>query len=160
LLLSLRRGGEHLLAITDLEGGEVVEVRPAPAAGSIKVEHAEDYDAGSVIVAEESLIEPQSLSRLDLATGEPTIPQPQEVPGYDPSRYRTERIQALARDGALIPVTLAYGAQTALDGSAPCLLYGYGAYESCSDPEFSVGLPSLLDRGVVYAIAHIRGGGE
>jgi oligopeptidase B len=57
-------------------------------------------------------------------------------------------------------VTLAYHRQTRLDGTAPCLLYGYGAYESCADPEFSAGLPSLLDRGVVYAIAHIRGGGE
>ncbi len=57
-------------------------------------------------------------------------------------------------------MTLAYARQTPLDGSAPCLLYGYGAYEACSDPEFSIGLPSLLDRGVVYAIAHIRGGGE
>src|SRR5262249_8055661 len=74
--------------------------------------------------------------------------------------YVTERVSARARDGELIPVTLAYALQTPLDGSAPCLLYGYGAYEACSDPEFTIGLPSLLDRGVVYAIAHIRGGGE
>jgi oligopeptidase B len=57
-------------------------------------------------------------------------------------------------------VTLAYARQTPLDGTAPCLLYGYGAYEACSDPEYSITLPPLLDRGVVYAIAHIRGGGE
>ena len=57
-------------------------------------------------------------------------------------------------------MTLAYRDGTALDGSAPCLLYGYGAYEACSDPEFTLGLASLLDRGVVYAIAHVRGGGE
>ena len=160
LLLTLRRDGAPLLAVTDLDGGNVIEVPSAFQAGSICVEHAEDYDAGSVIVMEESLIEPPTWSRLDLATGERTRLKRKEVPGYDASRYATERISACARDGQTIPVTLAYAKGTPLDGSAPCLLYGYGAYESSSDPEFSVGLPSLLDRGVVYAIAHIRGGGE
>ena len=160
LLLTVRRGGEPLLAITDLDGGNVIDVRPSLAAGTISIEHAEDYDVGSVIVMEESLIEPAVWSRLDLATGERTILKRRDVPGYDPRRYRTERVSARASDGELIPVTLAYAMQTPLDGSAPCLLYGYGAYEACSDPEFSIGLPSLLDRGVVYAVAHIRGGGE
>ncbi|HUZ52358.1 MAG TPA: prolyl oligopeptidase family serine peptidase [Streptosporangiaceae bacterium] len=160
LLLTLRRGGDPLLAITDLAGGQVIEVRPVPAAGSVSVEHAEDYDAGSVIVMEESLIEPPAWYRLDLATSERSLLKRREVPGYEPGRYTTERVSARAADGQLIPVTLAYSRQTRLDGSAPCLLYGYGAYEACSDPEFSVGLPSLLDRGVVHAIAHIRGGGE
>ncbi|MBV9536308.1 MAG: S9 family peptidase, partial [Solirubrobacterales bacterium] len=67
---------------------------------------------------------------------------------------------APASDGTAIPVTLAYDERTPLDGSAPCLLYGYGAYEESLDPEFDRSLPSLLDRGVVYAVAHIRGGGE
>jgi len=160
LLLTLRRAGAPLLAITDLGGGNVIEVPSAFEAGSISVEHAEDYDAGSVIVMEESLIEPPTWSRLDLATGDRTILQRKDVPGYDPARYATKRVTAVARDGQPIPVTLAYASQTPLDGSAPCLLYGYGAYEATSDPEFSIGLPSLLDRGVVYAIAHIRGGGE
>ena len=160
LLLTLRRDGAPLLAVTDLDGGNVIDLPSAFQAGSICVEHAEDYDAGSVIVMEESLIEPPTWSRLDLATGQRTRLKRKEVPGYDASRYATERISACARDGQTIPVTLAYAKGTPLDGSAPCLLYGYGAYESSSDPEFSVGLPSLLDRGVVYAIAHIRGGGE
>ncbi len=59
-----------------------------------------------------------------------------------------------------VPVTLAYRAGVPLDGTAPCLLYGYGAYEACLDPEFEPELPSVLDRGVVYAVAHVRGGGE
>jgi oligopeptidase B len=160
LLLTVRRDAAQLLLITDLDGGSASAVPSAFAAGSIWVEHAEDYDAGSVIVRDESLTEPPAWSRLDLATGERTLLKRKDVPGYDPSRYATERISARARDGAAIPVTLAYARGTPLDGSAPCLLYGYGAYESSSDPEFSVGLPSLLDRGVVYAIAHIRGGGE
>ena len=72
----------------------------------------------------------------------------------------TERISAPAADGTLIPVTVAYRRGLRRDGSAPGLLYGYGAYEACSWPEFSVITPSLLDRGFVYAVAHVRGGGE
>ncbi len=160
LLLTLRRGGRVLLAITDTDGQHVIEVPARFPAGTIRVAHSEDYDAGSVIVAEESLIEPLAWFRLDLETGERALLKRKEVPGYDPSAYVTEQRAAIARDGTAIPVTLAYRTPTPLDGSAPCLLYGYGAYEYPSDPEFSVGLPSLLDRGVVYAIAHIRGGGE
>jgi oligopeptidase B len=160
LLLTLRRDGSPLLVIADTDGGSVREVRPAMPAGSLAVAHAEDYGATSVIIVEESLTEPPAWSELDLATGSRRLLKRRDVPGYDSSAYRTERGYATAPDGALVPVTLAYRDTTALDGTAPCLLYGYGAYESCEDPAFDVSLPSLLDRGVVYAIAHIRGGGE
>jgi oligopeptidase B len=160
LLLTLRRGGAPLLAITDPDGRNVREIGPAGAAGSIAVQHAGEYAAASVVVVEESLIEPRVWSALDLATGERTELKRASVPGYDAARYRTRRSAATAGDGTQVPVTLAYAAGTPLDGSAPCLLYGYGAYESCLDPEFEVSLPSLLDRGVVYAVAHVRGGGE
>src|SRR5579859_1337099 len=160
LLLTLRRDGSPIIAIADLDGGQVIDVRCGVPAGSMSVEHAEDYDAGSVILREESLIEPPAWYRLDLATGQRTLLKREDVPGHDPARYVTERMSLRASDGAAIPVTLAHAKATALDGTAPCLLYGYGAYEACSDPEFSIGLPSLLDRGVVYAIAHVRGGGE
>lgn len=160
LLLTLRRGGVPLLAITDRAGGHVREVPAAMPAGTIRVARAQDYDAPAVLIAEESLIEPLVWSELDLATGERTELKRQQVPGYDPAGYRTQRRHAIAADGTRIPVTLAYLAGTPLDGSAPCLLYGYGAYESCEDPAFDISLPALLDRGVVYAIAHVRGGGE
>jgi oligopeptidase B len=160
LLLTLRRGGNPMLAITDMDGGQVIEIGPSVPAGSMSVEHAEDYDAGSVIIREESLIEPPAWHRLDLATGKRTLLKRKDVPGYDAREYVTKRISVAAADGTPIPVTLAYAATTPLDGTAPCLLYGYGAYEACADPVFTVGLPSLLDRGVVYAIAHVRGGGE
>ena len=93
-------------------------------------------------------------------TGQRTELKRAEVPAYDAALYRTSRIDARASDGASVPVTLAYRADTPLDGTAPCQLYGYGAYESCLDAEFDRSLPSLLDRGVVYAVAHVRGGGE
>jgi oligopeptidase B len=82
------------------------------------------------------------------------------VHGYEPARYVTQRYTAPAPDGTLVPVTLAHHRDTRLDGTAPCLMWGYGAYESCDDPEFDVALGSVLDRGVVYALTHPRGGGE
>ncbi len=160
LLLTLRRDGAPLLAITDHGGGGVREIHPALAAGAIAVEHAVDYSAGSVIIGEQSLVETARWSELDLATGGRREAKRAEVPGFDAALYRTKRIDAQAGDGISIPVTLAYRLDTPLDGTAPCLLYGYGAYEACVDAEFDRGLPSLLDRGVVYAVAHVRGGGE
>ena len=160
LLLTIRRAGSPMLISTDRSGGCIREIGPALVAGSIAVQHAEDYQAATVIIAEESLIEPLRWSQLDLATGERTEIKRAEVPGHDPGRYRTKRIHAVAADGVEVPVTLAYRSSTPLDGTAACLLYGYGAYEACLDPEFDCSLPSVLDRGVVYAIAHVRGGGE
>ncbi len=160
LVLTVRRGGEPLLIVTDHDGGSVREVPSSLVAGSIRVDHAEDYDRGTVIIVEESLIEPLAWYQLDLRTGSRKLLKRREVAGYDSASYRTERVSAPAPDGTSIPVTLAHHRDVPLDGSAPCLLYGYGAYEDCIDPEFDRSLPSLLDRGVVYAIAHIRGGGE
>ena len=160
LLLTLRRGGSPLLAITDLMGGQVKEIWPAMIAGSVAVQHAADYAASAVTIVEESLIQPRVWSELDLRSGERRVVKRAEVPGYNPVQYRTERLLATVRDGTRVPVTLAYRADTRLDGSAPCLFYGYGAYESCLDPEFETSMPSALDRGVVYAVAHVRGGGE
>jgi oligopeptidase B len=120
----------------------------------------QDYDATAVTVRTESLVEPPSWHDVDLATGRWRERKRQRVPGYDPARYTTQRVTAAASDGTPVPVTIAYRAGLRRDGSAPCLLYGYGAYESCDWPTFSVATPSLLDRGFVYAIAHVRGGGE
>ncbi len=80
--------------------------------------------------------------------------------GYDPGRYRTERLWATAGDGARIPISIVAPAGRPHDGSAPCLLYGYGAYESNSEPSFSPARLNLLERGMSFAIAHVRGGGE
>jgi oligopeptidase B len=160
LLLTLRRAGSPLLAIADPDGRNAREIWPHRHPGSITVAHAEDYSATTVIIEEESLIEPRSWWSLDLRTGQRVVLKRADVPGYDASRYQTRRLAAVARDGTHVPVTLAYRADVPLDGTAPCLLYGYGAYEACLDPEFELSLPSVLDRGVVYAVAHVRGGGE
>jgi len=85
----------------------------------------------------------------------------QEVPsGHEPKNYITRRLMAKAEDGAEIPISLFYHKDTKLDGSAPCLLYGYGAYGISIPDSFNSNALSLVDRGFVYAIAHIRGGKE
>ncbi len=83
-----------------------------------------------------------------------------EVPGYDALQYQSERIDAQAPDGVRVPISLVYRKGFERDGQAPMLLYGYGSYGLSMDPAFSSDRLSLLDRGVVYAIAHVRGGGD
>jgi oligopeptidase B len=94
-------------------------------------------------------------------TGKRTLMKQTEVlGGFDSSRYTSERIYATASDGTRIPMSIVYKKGLKLDGRNPALLYGYGSYGISMDPTFSSARISLLDRGVVYAIAHIRGGGE
>jgi oligopeptidase B len=113
-----------------------------------------------------SLVTPDSVYDCDVTTGELTLlKQRQVLPApdgrrYDPAGYTQHREWAVASDGTRIPISLVCPAGTPLDGSAPCVLYGYGSYETSCDPFFSIPQLSLLDRGFVYAIAHVRGGGE
>ncbi len=108
-----------------------------------------------------SLVAPRSVYDLDLATGQAVLRKQQQVlGGYDPAAYVSTRLWADAPDGTRIPVSVVRRSETPVDGTAPCLLYGYGAYEHSIDPVFSSIRLSLLDRGVVFAIAHVRGGGE
>jgi len=85
----------------------------------------------------------------------------QPVPGYDASLYQTKRLEVAARDGEKVPVTLLWRADKVAEGAAaPTHLYGYGSYGICMDPSFSASRLALVDRGVVFAVAHVRGGGE
>jgi oligopeptidase B len=175
LVVEQRRGAATQLRVVDRESGTQhlieaglngAEPTGAGLTGAGGPERAlalavnEDYGAAAVTVRTESLTEPPSWYDVDLASGRWELRKRQDVPGYDPAGYVSERISAPAADGTPIPVTVAYRRGLRRDGSAPVLLYGYGAYEACSWPEFSVVTPSLLDRGFVYAVAHIRGGGE
>ncbi len=160
LVVEQRHGAATQLRVVDRETGaqHLIEAEGPQRALALAVN--EDYTAAAVTVRTESLIEPPAWYDVDLASGRWELRKRQKVPGYDPSGYVSERISASAPDGTPIPVTVAYRRGLRRDGSAPVLLYGYGAYEACSWPEFSVVTPSLLDRGFVYAVAHIRGGGE
>ncbi len=160
LLLELRRDAAALLRTVDRHSGEEREIHPDVPAGTLTLDDRFEYDDRAVTVRVESLVQPPTWHVVDLSTGDRTLRKRQEVPGYDPSRYRTEQRLAPAPDGVGVPVTLAWRADTPLDGTAPALLWGYGAYESCDDPAFDPVLASLLDRGVVYALTHPRGGGE
>jgi oligopeptidase B len=96
-----------------------------------------------------------------VASGEREVLKQQPVPGYESSTYSMSREWATAGDGTRVPISLVYRTDLRTAGApAPTLLYGYGSYEASIDPSFSVARISLLDRGVVYAVAHVRGGGE
>jgi len=113
-----------------------------------------------------SMVTPSTVYDLDMATGELTLLKQQQVlpspagVAYDPAAYEQYREWAVAADGTRVPISIVCRKGTVRDGSAPCLLYGYGSYEISIDPSFSIPRLSLLDRGFVFAIAHIRGGGE
>lgn len=109
----------------------------------------------------QSLVTPSSVFDYEMNTRKATLLKETEVPGgFDKSNYKSERLFATATDGTKIPLSVVYRKNTRLDGSAPLLLYGYGSYGVSIAPNFSSNRLSLLDRGVVYVIAHIRGGGE
>ena len=107
-----------------------------------------------------SLSTPDSVYEIDMKTGERTLLKRQPVPGYDPAGYVTERVWATARDGVRVPVSLLYRKGFQRNGTAPLYQTGYGSYGGSSDPGFDQTIVSLLDRGFIYALAHIRGGQE
>src|SRR4051812_37249151 len=125
-----------------------------------------EYETPTIRASYASMLTPDSVYDYDLATGEltllkrtPVLDDPTFGP-YQPERYVQERGWAEAADGTRVPLSIVRRADLALDGSAPAVLYGYGSYEASIDPSFSISRLSLLDRGIVYAIAHVRGGGE
>jgi oligopeptidase B len=149
----LRRDGEHEVVFPE----PVYRVGPGPNP---------EFQASRFRLSYTSLVTPGSVYDCDTATGEltllkrqPVLPSPAGVP-YRPEDYEQHREWAVATDGTLIPMSLVCRKGTPRDGSAPGLLYGYGSYEMSRDPGFSIPVLSLLDRGFVYAIAHVRGGGE
>jgi oligopeptidase B len=164
VVLTLRRDGSPLLRILSVGGGAsalgAIDVPPGIIAGTIALGRNDEFDTSSVLVSVESYAEPTVWYDVDLATGDRLVRKRQLVPGYDRTRYRSQTIEVPAADGELVAVTLVRHRDTPLDGTAGCLLYAYGAYEDSFEPEFDLALPSMLDRGVVYAHAHVRGGGE
>ena len=120
-----------------------------------------EYDTQMIRFSYSSPTTPSQVFDYNMASKERTLRKTQEVPsGHDPKDYITRRIMAPAHDGEQIPVTLLYKASTKIDGSAPLLLYGYGSYGISIPAGFNINRLSLVDRGFIYAIAHIRGGEE
>jgi len=109
----------------------------------------------------QSLVSPSSVFDYNMSTGQSTLIKQIEVPGgFDKANYKSERLFATASDGTKIPISVVYRRNVKLDGNAPLLLYAYGSYGASISPTFSSSRLALLDRGVIYAIGHIRGGGE
>lgn len=107
-----------------------------------------------------SMTTPDTLFELDMDTGERRVLKQQEVKGFDGACYQSEHLWITARDGVEVPVSLVYHREHFRKGKNPLLVYGYGSYGASMDADFSASRLSLLDRGFVYAIAHVRGGGE
>jgi oligopeptidase B len=120
-----------------------------------------EFDTDTLRFVYTSLVTPQSVYDYDMERRTRVLRKATEVVGgYDPSRYGTERTWARAPDGVMVPLSIVYRKPLERDGRRPLLLYAYGSYGSSTDPTFSSNLLSLLDRGVVYAVAHVRGGQE
>ena len=120
-----------------------------------------EYDTTAIRYGYSSMITPQSTYDFDLKTRKSTLLKQQEIPsGYDKTQYETSRVWATARDGVKVPVSIMWKKGTKLDGKAPMLLYAYGSYGASMTPNFSSARLSLVDRGMIYAITHIRGGSE
>jgi oligopeptidase B len=120
-----------------------------------------EYAVTKLRLGYESMVTPGTVYDYDVATGALETLKVQEIPsGYDPSRYRTERLKIAARDGTAVPVSIVYPADFPRDGSGKLYLYAYGAYGHAVPPGFSTSRMSYLDRGMAFAIAHIRGGDD
>ena len=154
-----RKDGLPRIVIRDRASGEEHFIAFDEEAYSLGLSGSYEYDTETVRFSYSSMTTPAQLYDYNMRTRERTLLKTQEVPsGHDPDRYVTRRLMAPAPDGELVPVSLLYRKDTPLDGSAPCLLYGYGSYGIAIPASFNTNCLSLVDRGFVYAIAHIRGG--
>jgi oligopeptidase B len=164
IVLHLRRDG--LSGLRVVREGEEYDISFPEPVYKVTPGSNPEYASATFRLNYVSLITPDSVYDCDVVTGELTLLRRRPVLGlpgagdYDPADYEQHREWATAADGTRIPISLVCAVGTPRDGSAPAVLYGYGSYEISADPNFSVPRLSLLDRGFVYAIAHIRGGGE
>ena len=167
LVLFEREGGLPFLRIVDLTADDLRTLSAShriefsePAYNASIGENTE-FDASHLRFQYESFVTPRSVFDYDVRTRERSLRKQQPVlGGYDPSQYVSERLHATASDGTRVPLSIVHRRDAPLDGSAPLLLYGYGSYGISVPVNFSSNRLSLLDRGVIYAVAHIRGGGE
>ena len=156
-----RREGQTQIRICRYQGGESQNIEFPEQVYTAGPGDNPEYHASAYRYTYNSFVTPQSVFDYDIAARQSKLLKRVAVlGGYDPSRYHSERLWATARDGTRVPISIVYRKDVKRDGSAPLLLYGYGSYGLPQFAGFSSNRFSLLDRGVVYAIAHIRGGGE
>lgn len=149
------------LRVIDFKADKMYRVEFPEAVYSAFLGANPEYDQTAIQLTYTSMTTPNTVYEFDLATRERKVLKKTEVPGgYEPAEYATERVYATASDGVKVPISLVYKKGTKRDGSAPCLLYGYGAYGATLPVGFNPVRLSMLDRGVVYAQAHVRGGSD
>jgi oligopeptidase B len=149
------------LIVTAFEDGASHEISFDEEAYSLGLEGSFEFDTTALRFSYSSMATPLRVYDYDMGTRQRELRKEQEVPtGHDPNAYVTKRLMAPAEDGELVPISLLYRKDTPLDGSASILLYGYGSYGHAMPASFSTVRLSLVDRGYIYAIAHVRGGME
>jgi oligopeptidase B len=159
LVLSLREGGLPIIEVQP-QGQAAYRVQLPDAAYSLYVQDSLEFDSPVIRLRYEALNRPAQVRQLELASGAQLVLKQTPVLGdFDADRYVSQRLWATAADGSQVPISLV-ARREVLGTSAPLYLYGYGAYGESLDPWFSHARLSLLDRGFVFAIAHVRGGGE
>jgi oligopeptidase B len=161
LVLSERTNGLERLRVLHTDSGDLHEVAMPDPVYSVWVGPNAEYSTTTLRYGYTSLVAPVTDVDYDLDSRAATIVKTQPVlGGYDAGDYVSARLWASAADGTRVPISVVHRRDTPIDGSAPALLYGYGSYEHSTEPSFRSSRLSLLDRGFVYAIAHVRGGGE
>jgi oligopeptidase B len=154
-----REDGLPRIVIRRFADGTEHEIAFAEEAYALGISPGYEYDTTTLRFTYSSMKTPAKVFDYDMETRQRTLRKTQEIPsGHDPANYVTRRVMAPAKDSETVPVSLLYRKDTALDGSTPLLLYGYGAYGMSIPAGFSTNALSLVDRGFVYAIAHVRGG--
>jgi len=157
----IENGLEYVRIMDRKTGRASARIETPESVYTMGVGNNPEYDTPVIRYNYASMITPNSTYEFDLKTRKSTLIKQQEIPsGYDKAQYETKRVWATARDGVKVPISLVWKKGTKLDGSAPMLLYAYGSYGFSTDPGFSTSRLSLVDRGMVFAIAHIRGGSE
>ena len=160
-VISEREGGLTFLRVVEMKTHQSHRITTEEPDYALSLAVNPEFDTDTVRFTYQSMVTPSSVYDYRMDTRARVLLKQQEVlGGYDPAQYEAKRIWSVARDGTRVPVSLVYRKGLMLDGRAPLLLYAYGSYGVSMSPAFSSNRLSLLDRGFVYALAYIRGGGE
>ena len=160
-VIAEREGGLAALRVIDMATRASHRIATDEPDYTLALAANPEFDTDTVRYSYQSMVTPSSIYDYRMDTRDRTLLKQQEVlGGYDPARYAAERVWATARDGTKVPISLVCRRGVARDGSAPLVLYGYGSYGISLSPIFSSSRLSLLDRGIVYGVAYVRGGGE